>query len=317
MDQAAELSAASQGSASGDELRRILSLRHEAGAALVQAADGAEFVDPDPGALPPYVDGLPEIEAADLTAGLLRAGMLRDGAVLVRGLIPREEALEIARRIDEVFDDRELFHRSLERPNPVYEEFMPAPPYEPIESRLWVREGGGVLAADCPAIEVDMQRIFAAAGIQRLATEYLGEPPVVSADKTTLRRADPSVAGGWHQDGNFMGAVRALNLWVSLSRCGDVAPGLDLVPRRLDDLVVSGTEEAALGYVVAESRAQEAAGDRPVVRPIFEPGDAVFFDEMNLHKTASDPAMPNQRFAIENWFFGPSSFPEEYVPIAV
>ena len=61
---------------------------------------------------------------------------------------------------------------------------------------------------------------------------YLGEPPLLSVHKTTLRKADPSVGGAWHQDGAFMGDVRALNLWLSLSRCGDEAPGLDIVPRR-------------------------------------------------------------------------------------
>jgi hypothetical protein len=68
---------------------------------------------------------------------------------------------------------------------------------------------------------------------------------------------------------------------------------------------------------VSQALAEEAAGDRPIINPIYEPGDAVFFDEMNLHKTGSDPSMPNPRFAVENWFFGPSGFPADYVPVAV
>jgi hypothetical protein len=63
--------------------------------------------------------------------------------------------------------------------------------------------------------------------------------------------------------------------------------------------------------------AEAAAGDRPILRPIFQPGDALFFDELFLHKTGSDPDMPEARFAIENWFFGASGFPAEYAPIAV
>ncbi len=55
----------------------------------------------------------------------------------------------------------------------------------------------------------------------------------------------------------------------------------------------------------------------PIVRPIFEPGDALFFDELFLHKTGSDPSMPKPRYAIENWFFGGSAFPREYGPLAV
>jgi hypothetical protein len=125
------------------------------------------------------------------------------------------------------------------------------------------------------------------------------------------------VGGGWHQDGAFMGQVRALNLWLSLSRCGDQSPGLDIVPRRLDQLVTSGTDETFLAYQVSQRVAEEAAGERRIIRPIFEPGDALFFDELFLHKTGSDPAMPNPRFAIENWFFGGSAFPVEYAPLTV
>ncbi len=54
-----------------------------------------------------------------------------------------------------------------------------------------------------------------------------------------------------------------------------------------------------------------------IKRPIFEPGDALFFDELFLHATGSDPSMPNPRFAIESWFFGGSGFPTEYAPIVV
>jgi hypothetical protein len=144
----------------------------------------------------------------------------------------------------------------------------------------------------------------------------LGEAPVISVQKTTLRKADPSVPGAWHQDGAFMGDVRALNLWLSLSRCGDESPGLDIVPRRLDSFVSAQTDEAVLSYQVSQRMAEEAAGDKPIIRPIFEPGDALLFDDLFLHQTASDPAMPKPRYAVESWFFGGSSFPD-YAPIAV
>ena len=135
--------------------------------------------------------------------------------------------------------------------------------------------------------------------------------------KTTLRKADPEVAGAWHQDGYFMGQVRSLNLWLALSRCGDVAPGLDILPRRLEHYLATATDEAVLDYTISQRKVEEAAEGKPVLRPIFEPGDALLFDELFLHQTGSDPAMPNPRFAIENWFFGGSRFPEEYAPIAV
>ena len=66
-----------------------------------------------------------------------------------------------------------------------------------------------------------------------------------------------------------------------------------------------------------ERAARRRAGDVEIVRPIFEPGDALFFDEMFLHQTGSDPSMPNPRFAIESWFFGAHGFPADYAPLAV
>jgi hypothetical protein len=186
-----------------------------------------------------------------------------------------------------------------------------------VNERPWIKEGGGVLAIDSPRLSFEMLELFEQAGVPRLAADYLGEPPLISVQKTTLRKAEPTVGGAWHQDGAFMGDVRSLNLWLALSRCGDVAPGLDVVPRRLDAFAATQTDEAVLSYQVSRRAAEEAAGGVPIVRPVFEPGDALFFDEMFLHQTASDPAMPHPRFAIENWFFGGSAFPAEFAPVAV
>jgi hypothetical protein len=160
-----------------------------------------------------------------------------------------------------------------------------------------------------------MLELFGSARLPELVRGYLGEPPLISAHKTTLRKADPSVGGAWHQDGAFMGDVKALNLWLSLSRCGDEAPGLDIVPRRVDHVVID--HDVMLDVELTRAKAREAAGDVPILRPIFEPGDALLFDELFLHQTASDPAMPNPRFAIESWFFGGSAFPGDYAPLAV
>jgi hypothetical protein len=293
--------------------RRLLRLRHIAGARMLDAAgERPSHAAADEVALP---DGpaLPEIAAADLTPGLLRAGILRDGCLLVRGLVPREDALAFADLIDRAFAERERGEAAAEG---YYEEFAPHPRFHPVAERPWIKEGGGVLAADSPLLTFRMLELFAGAGLPALVEGYLGEPGLFTVQKTTLRKAEPTVPGAWHQDGAFLGDVRALNLWLSLSRCGDEAPGLDLVPRRLDELVTTQTDEAVLSYQVSQRIAEEAAGERPIVRPVFEPGDALFFDELFLHQTGSDPAMPNPRFAIENWFFGATGFPREFAPLA-
>jgi hypothetical protein len=69
--------------------------------------------------------------------------------------------------------------------------------------------------------------------------------------------------------------------------------------------------------VVTQQAAEQAAGDKPILRPIFEPGDALFFDELFLHQTGTDPTMPKPRYALESWFFGSSAFPWEYAPLSL
>jgi Phytanoyl-CoA dioxygenase (PhyH) len=310
------LSAANRSEPDRATERRLVRLRHVAGRRLLDAAHTRpDQAAPDTAGLPAAT--LPEIAAADLTPGLLRAGILRDGCLLVRGLVPREDALAFAASIDRVFAERERADAGGSAADGFYEEFAPHPRFKEVAERPWIKEGGGVLGADSPLLTFEMLELFRGAGLPELVGGYLGERPLFSVQKTTLRKADPAVGGAWHQDGAFLGDVRALNLWLALSRCGDEAPGLDIVPRRLDHFVEAGTDEAVLSYQIAQSKAEQAAAGAGILRPVFDPGDALFFDEMFLHQTGSDPSMPNPRFAIENWFFGPSGFPAEFAPLAV
>jgi hypothetical protein len=310
---------ANRSSADPDAQRRLLALSHRAGMALVEQAPAEPgFAEPDTDGLPAG-GPLPEIPAAELTSGLIRAGILRDGCLLVRGLVDRDRALRLAGEIDRAFAQRERSEAGKSVKPGYYEEFQPEPASGEPVVRGWIKQGGGLLAADSPRLHFEMSQMFRDARLPDLVSGYLGEPALISVHKTTLRKADPSVPGAWHQDGFFMGPVRSLNLWLSLSRCGDVAPGLDVLPRRLDHYLATATEEAKLDYTISQLKVDEAAasaGTR-IVRPIFEPGDAIFFDELFLHQTGSDPSMRQPRFAIENWFFGGSAFAGEYAPIAI
>jgi hypothetical protein len=313
-DEIERLTAANRARRDRETERRLIRLRHRAGLLLLESGGGAGLPEPAFDALPDG-DPLPELTPADLTPALLRAGILRDGCVLVRGLVDRDAALAFAGRIDRAFAERERALAGRRAAPGYYEEFEAGSRFEVASVRPWIRDGGGVLATDSPLLTFEMLELFESAGLPRLVGGYLGERPLLSVHKTTLRKAVPAVGGAWHQDGAFMGDVRALNLWLSLSRCGDEAPGLDIVPRRLDEVVIA--HDAMLDVEATRAAATAAAGDAGIVRPVFEPGDALFFDELFLHQTASDPAMPNPRFAIESWFFGGSAFPADYAPVAV
>lgn len=288
----------------------ILRLRQRAGAGLKRDAGARPVVvEAEDDALPPGT-GIQEISAAELSPGLIRAAILRDGALIVRGLLDREPAAALTSEFDRAIeassseDSGNGFFKALNVD-------------ELASSRAITMSTGTLLLADCPRVAFDLISLYEDAGLETIIGGYLNELPALSADKTTLRKAGPSEPGGWHQDGKFLGDVNSLNLWVSLSHCGDTAPGLDLVPHRLDEIVEAGVGPGGLDAItVPHERAEELAGELGIARPIFEPGDAIFFDHMNLHRTAADPAMTETRYAVESWFFGPSAFPEGYTSLA-
>jgi len=305
-----------RGSPGPETERALLLARHLAGIHLIDhAAAQPAFAAPEPREAHES-GGLPESAPAALSPGRLRAAILSGGCLLVRGLIPPGQAESMANEIDLAYERRADLESAGE-PDGLYEDFEPHERFGPVLWRAWIEEGGGLLAADSPRLCARMFELFEAARLPALVSGYLGEPALLSVHKTTLRRAEPAVAGAWHQDGAFMGPVRALNLWLALSRCGEDAPGLDLVPRRLDGYLATGTEGAALDWTISDAEARRVAGEAGVLRPVFEPGDALFFDELFLHKTGSEPGMAKPRFAIESWFFGGSAFPADYAPIAV
>jgi hypothetical protein len=259
--------------------------------------------------------GLLEAPPDEVTPELLRGAILDGGCLLVRGLVSERDASRLAEGIEDAYAARDATEAGEPATDGLYEEFNPIPPYEFVE-RPWVAESGGVAGADSPRLMFRMLDVFERSGLRDLISGYLGERPALSVQKCTLRKTEPTSGGEWHQDGAFLGDVRALNVWLSLSHCGDVAPGLDIVPCRLDETVPTGTEGALFDWSVSRLLAAELAGDAGIVRPVFEPGDVLLFDDLFLHKTAADPTMPNSRYAVESWFFGPSAYPGKYAPLS-
>jgi hypothetical protein len=314
------LSMQSRGSHDPDLDRRLLAVRHRAGLALVERSGGAEHPAPD---LDRFRSGsgVPEVTPDELSPELLRGAILSRGCLLIRGLVDPEEAVRFRDEIERGFAAREAAKAGDPRPDGYFEEFVADARYDLAPHRFMVSDPNGMWVADSPRLAAQLFDSLDRAGFLTLATAYLGEHPAISVHKSTFRRvnADPDAdysLSFWHQDGAFLGQVRALNIWLSLSRCGDVAPGLDLVPTRLDHVVPTGTEGAVFDWSVSQAVAEESAGEVGISRPIFEPGDALLFDELFLHATGSSPDMPATRHAVECWFFGPSAFPAEYPPLA-
>lgn len=297
---------------------RLVKLRHAAFETLDRAQGRAswppEYDDPFPEA----VGHPPEIEVSDLTSETLGGGITNHGCLLVRGLLSPWWIDRMVGDIDRAIDAYDEGTRGAPAADttPWFVPFVPNEPYSVGAARNWVRQGGGVWTVDSPRALFDLLEAFGEAGVGDAIAGYMGERPALSVKKSTLRRVPVDSGTDWHQDGAFLGeGIRTVNVWVSLSDCGVDAPGLDVVPRRMG-LAETGTHGAQFDWSVGPGMVDLVAEGTPVVRPVFEAGDALLFDELFLHRTGVGPGMVRPRYAIESWFFAPSTYPEAQVPIA-
>jgi phytanoyl-CoA dioxygenase PhyH len=296
---------------------RLVDLRHEAFATL-EARTGRSPWPPTYDDPFPAVSGrLPEVEAPDLTTEVLGGAVAHHGALVVRGLFDDDrvarglETIQTAQRARDALSDHDRGD----------EWFRPFPKSERNDNilRRMVRDTGGTWLADSPAAAAHFLDELTAVGAVGVIAEHLGERPCFSLQKSTMRESQPEEQmTGWHQDGSFLeGDVRTMNVWVSFTRCGGEhpAPGLEVIPRRFNEILPTMNlwSPSAISFDLID----ELATDTPVIRPAFEPGDALMFDERFVHRTFLDGSMTNVRYALECWFFAPSHYAENYLPLVV
>ena len=113
--------------------------------------------------------------------------------------------------IDRAFAERERMRGRASRPaEGYYASSSPHTRFGSVVGRGWIEQGGGSARRRLPDAQLrDDGAVPTAPRWRGLVSDYLGEPALISVHKTTLRKADPSVPGAWHQDGYFMGAMSA------------------------------------------------------------------------------------------------------------
>ena len=317
------LTAANRSERSAEAEERLVDLRHRAFAEL--GGDAAPPPAPEPVAAGdgPADDGLPAIAASELTPERLAGAIGSHGALLVRGLVDTSHAAALVAGIDRAFEAQIAAAAGApeSETTPWYREFVPTDEAAPAVSigRGFLNSGSGVMTSDSPRMLFELLETFERAGLRDVISGYLGERPALSVNKGTLRRAKPDVGTAWwHQDGAFLGSdIRAINVWLSLTPSGIDAPGMELVPKRLEEIVETGTHGSDFDWSVGDEVVQEASGV-PSAWPTFEAGDALLFDHLCLHRTGVNASMTRTRYATETWFFGPSAYPNplEQVPLA-
>jgi Phytanoyl-CoA dioxygenase (PhyH) len=290
--------------------RGLSALRYKAFGELV-GDSAAPWPEPS-ASLQATAGTLAEVEPSHLTAAVVRRALLGCGGLLVRGLVA-EHVARLTAGIDAALGGRDdpgnnggaWYHPlALERSE------------AQLLGRHWVAGSGGVLACDSPRFLNDLLELYERIGLRQVVAEYLGGRPVLSANKCTLRHVPLESGTDWHQDGAFLGrGIRALNVWVALTDCGVDAPGLDVVPLRLEQVLPTGTGGATFDWSVGPTVVEGLADRARAVRPAFRAGDVMLFDDLFLHRTAVDDSMTKRRYAIEAWFFAPSAYPTGQVPL--
>lgn len=267
-----------------------------------------------------YSAGLPEIHAHELSAAILAAGIRHHGALLVRGLFPASTAAQLVDGIKQALAACAAWRErgAGEFDSSWYARLPLQKGCKLAGARPWVEgRGDGVWLADSPRMLYELTELFETTGITRLLEQYFGERPILSVGKSTLRCVPATTRRtDWHQDGAFMGAnIRSVNVWTALSHCGVDASGLEVLPCRMPRVLKTGSHGACFDWSVGPGMVAEAAGGVATSSPIFEPGDALLFDHLFVHRTGVPAAIAKDRYAIESWFFAPSAYPATQVPM--
>lgn len=273
----------------------------------------------------PSASEVPEISAGEFNVDCLRNAVAEHGALIVRKLFSRtsmETLIDTTNRVIDACEDSAADGSAAVstyfNPPGNLKTIMPNGARELGNTRSFHRESGSAMCVEAPSVAESLLLLYEAHGLKRILTEYLGEPPCLSVKKWVLRRSKLPVAeAGWHQDGAFMGTdINSINMWIPLTDCGGEtgAPGMDVVPRRLNTL--ASAEGAQFNWSVSDSYAKEGYGGNQPTAPVFNAGDAFFFDHFYLHRTQFRTDFTKLRYAVETWFFGESTFPKNQIPLA-
>ena len=271
---------------------------------------------------------LPEVDVSNLDVTSLKSAIATAGALIVRGLLHEDEVKHFRDVVDQVVDgciEQEDEEGNPKSPDGFYrnppQAIKQLLPFQKLRnSRGFHRQSGSAMCIESASAAEQLLDFYSAKGLKTLIEAYLGQPPCLSALKWVLRRSKlPIAEAGWHQDGAFMGNdINSINMWIPLDTCGGDtgAPGLDVVPRRLSEIVRPGEDSAVFSWSVGGDDIDKTFGTDAVVSPVFQAGDAFFFDHFYLHRTQFREDFSRPRYAIETWFFDSVNFPANQIPLA-
>lgn len=296
----------------------LVQLRHDAWPEIAHGPSPELPEPPADTAFDPTVSGLPEVGAEGFTAATVRAALEQRGALIVRGLLAPEWCTRLHDGIDRSWEAITRYRRTQEFDEAWFQPIDTSAYGLTMTERQWGIAGGTSFVPDSPRLLFGLLEAFDTARVREVATDYFGESPALSLMKIAHRRLPPTATGGWHQDAAVYGeTARTLNVWLPVSRCGDVAPGLDVWPHPLDSIVPTVGTEGVAEFTADPQQVAAMMRDRPPVRPVFDAGDAVIFDQWLLHQTGASPDYTERRYGFECWLFAASTYPDpnRFIPL--
>jgi len=276
--------------------------------------DVSPKIKPAKNPFPDIVNDIPELDYKDVTPKILRGAIQHQGALIARNFLSDEDIVSLREGIDKTFDESTKYFsddpkiiQTRDKKSPWFRLDLPIKGVFDKGSVGFMHRTGSVWTFLSPFVVHRLLNAFEDAGLLPTLDEYFEGRTCLSFNKSVLRRLDPlKRPADWHQDGAFMTEdIKSVNLWIALSDCGagTDCPGMDFVPKRLNEIVPTGTNKAAHGWSVSPESVDEWFKDCPPVTPTYKAGDGIFFDHYNLHATSYSPDYTKTRYALETWFF--------------
>jgi hypothetical protein len=143
-----------------------------------------------------------------------------------------------------------------------------------------------------------------------MLTPFFHGPPTLRWDHSFLRRVEPRSAATrvpFHQDLNAFGLMLA-NVWTPLVDCGIDAPGLQVVARRICEIVPTmATSNYYQDLEIAESKVRQIFGADALWAPAMACGDVLVLLGTTIHRTYLNQGTTRRRTSLELRFGPPAS----------
>jgi hypothetical protein len=252
----------------------------------------------------------PIIEAVDLTPERFGTLIRENSCLLARGLFDQADVRrlrEAAARTYGVYDRGVAAIKNGEGP-PGDVNVITGDGFGNSRAQLAeFRRFGSLVLGFCPYAVGVVSTVLSKSPVKACVEAYFGQAIGLSLNSSSVRLSEVSndVRRVFHQSGSFLGGVDAetISCWIALDECGVEAPGLEVFPHRIDELLPVGGPGAVTSWEIAESKAYGRMGADRAWVPTFKAGDAFFFDHLHVHRAHLTKSMTSDSFAAECWMF--------------